>query len=51
MGTSVKNRKIYVVIVETRDDHLFSITIANDKSFGKKKSIDLSDAINVAILI
>ncbi|MHA2009616.1 MAG: hypothetical protein ACW980_20060, partial [Promethearchaeota archaeon] len=48
---SMKNRKIHVVIVETRDNHLFSITMADEKSFGKNKSIELSDAINAAILI
>ena len=48
---SMKNRKIYVVMVETRDDHLFSITMADEKTFGKNKSVELSDAINTAILI
>ena len=47
---SIKNRKIYVVLIETRDNHLFSITMADDKSYGNKKSIELSDLINVAIL-
>jgi len=47
---SIKNRKIYVVIVETRDDHLFSITMADNQTFGKKKSLDLAEKINVAIL-
>jgi hypothetical protein len=47
---SIKNRKIYVVIVETRDNHLFSITMADDKTYGKKKSMELSDLINAAIL-
>ena len=33
----VKEKKIYMVKVETRDNLLFSITMANDKSIGKKK--------------
>ncbi len=47
---SIKNRKIHVVIIETRDNHLFSVTMADDKSYGKKKSLELSDLINASIL-
>ncbi len=47
---SFKQGKIYTVIVETRDNYMFSITMADEKSFGKKKSIELSDLINAAIL-
>jgi len=47
---SIKNRDNFFVIIETRDDHLFSITMADNKTFGKKKSIDLAELINVAIL-
>ena len=47
---SIKQGKIYTVRVETRDEFLFSITMANEKSYGKKKSIELSESINVAIL-
>jgi len=47
---SIKNRKIYMVIVETRDNLLFSITMADNKTFGKTKSIELAELINVAIL-
>jgi len=47
---SIKQGKIYTVIVETRDEFLFSITMADEKSYGKKKSIELSEVINAAIL-
>lgn len=47
---SFKQGKIYTVIVETRDNYMFSITMADEKSFGKKKSIELSDLINAAII-
>jgi len=47
---SIKQGKIYTVRVETRDEFLFSITMANEKSYGKKKSIELSESINAAIL-
>ena len=47
---SIKQGKIYTVIVETRDEFLFSITMANEKSYGEKKSIELSKLINAAIL-
>ncbi|MFX0083281.1 MAG: hypothetical protein ACFE94_16165 [Candidatus Hodarchaeota archaeon] len=47
---SIKQGKIYTVKVETRDNYLFSITLANEKSFGKNKSIELSELINDTIL-
>lgn len=47
---SIKQGKIYTVIVETRDEFLFSITMANEKSYGKKKAIELSELINAVIL-
>jgi hypothetical protein len=47
---SFKQRKIYTVIIETRDNFMFSITMADEKSYGKKKSIELSELINAAIL-
>jgi len=46
----MKNRKIHVVKVETRDDHLFSITMADENTYGKNKSLELSELINTAIL-
>ena len=47
---SIKQGKIYTVRVETRDEFLFSITMANEKSYGKKKAIELSELINAVIL-
>ncbi|MFW9940593.1 MAG: hypothetical protein ACFFFT_06100 [Candidatus Thorarchaeota archaeon] len=47
---SFKQGKIYTVIIETRDNYIFSITMADEKSDGKKKSIELSDLINATIL-
>ncbi|MFX1344321.1 MAG: hypothetical protein ACFFAI_04385 [Promethearchaeota archaeon] len=47
---SFKQGKIYTVIIETRDNFLFSITMADEKSHGKKESIELTDLINATIL-
>ncbi|MBY8991555.1 MAG: hypothetical protein KGD58_12430 [Candidatus Lokiarchaeota archaeon] len=47
---SFKQRKIYTVIIETRDGYIFSLTMADDKSHGKKKSVELSELINAAII-
>ncbi len=47
---SIKEKKIYMVKVETRDNLLFSITMANEKSIGKEKSEILSKKINTTIL-
>ena len=46
----LKQGKIYTVKVETRDDHHFSITLADNESYGKNKSKDLSELINSTIL-
>ena len=46
----LKQGKIFVVKIETRDDHLFSITLADYQSIGKNKSYELSDIINTTIL-
>lgn len=46
----LKQRKIYIVKVETRDDHHFSITLADNESYGKNKSKELTDIINSTIL-
>ena len=48
---SSKIQKIYVVIVETRDGLLFSITMANNRSIGRLASINLSEIINSTILL
>ena len=48
---SVKIQKIYVVVIETRDGLLFSITMANDNSIGRKNSINLSEKINSTVLL
>ncbi len=47
---SAKIQKIFVVVVETRDDHLFSITMAKNKSLGRQESITLSELINATII-
>ena len=47
---SAKIQKIYVVVIETRDDHLFSITMAKNKTFGRQQSITLSELINATII-
>jgi len=47
---SAKIQKIFVVVVETRDDHLFSITMANNRSLGRQESINLSEFINATII-
>ncbi len=47
---AIKNRKIYTVIVETRDNHLFTITMAKYRDSGQLESTKLSELINTAIL-
>ena len=47
---SAKIQKIFVVVVETRDDHMFSITMASNRSIGKQQSINLSELINATII-
>jgi len=47
---SAKIQKIFVVVLETRDGHLFSITMANNRSIGKQQSINLSELINATII-
>ena len=46
----IKERKIFMVKVETRDGLIFSITMANDKSKGEKESKKLAKKINTTIL-
>jgi len=48
---STKIQKIYVVVIETRDGLLFSITMANNRSIGRLESINLSEMINSTILL
>jgi len=48
---STKIQKVYVVVIETRDGLSFSITMANERSFGRQESINLSDLINSTILL
>ncbi|MBA7526465.1 hypothetical protein ES705_18627 [subsurface metagenome] len=48
---SSKIQKIYVVVIETRDGLLFSITMANNRSIGRLESINLSEMINSTILL
>ena len=47
---SAKIQKIFVVVVETRDGHIFSITMANNRSIGKQQSINLSELINATTI-
>jgi hypothetical protein len=47
---SAKIQKIFVVVVETRDGHMFSITMAKNKSLGRQESITLSELINATII-
>jgi len=48
---SANIQKIYVVVIETRDGLLFSITMANNRSIGRRESINLSEMINSSILL
>jgi len=48
---SAKIQKIYVVVVETRDGLLFSITMANNRSIGRLESINLSEMINSTVIL
>ncbi len=48
---SANIQKIYVVVIETRDGLLFSITMANNRSIGRKDSINLSEKINSTVLL
>jgi len=47
---NIKKGKIYVIIIETTDGYIFSITMAGYKSSGKNKSIELTELINGSIL-
>jgi len=46
----LKQGKIYIVKVETRDNHQFSITLADNETYGKNRSEELSEIINSTIL-
>ena len=48
---SANIQKIYVVVIETRDGLSFSITMANNRSIGRRESIHLSEMINSTILL
>jgi hypothetical protein len=47
---SMKNEKIYTAIVETRDNNVFTITMAGYRNPGRLESFNLSELINSAIL-
>ena len=47
---STKFQKIYLIVVETRDNHLFSITMATNKNNGRESANYLSELINSTIL-
>ncbi|KKN41012.1 hypothetical protein LCGC14_0727590 [marine sediment metagenome] len=47
---NINNGKIHFVIVETKDNYKFTLTMADEENYGKKKSIELSELINVAVL-
>jgi hypothetical protein len=42
---------IYIVKIETRDGHLFSITTANARNIGKEGSINLNEMINSTTIL
>ncbi len=42
---------IYIVKIETRDGHLFSITTANGKNLGKDGSIHINELINSTTIL
>ncbi|TFG17289.1 MAG: zinc ribbon domain-containing protein [Promethearchaeota archaeon] len=46
----LKQGKIHTVKVETRDNHQFSITLADNETYGKNRSEELSEIINSTIL-
>ena len=46
----IKENKVFMVKVETRDGLIFSITMANDKKKGEKESKKLVKKINTSIL-
>ena len=48
---STKIQKIYVVVIETRDGLMFSLTMANERSIGRQDSINLSERITSTILL
>ncbi len=48
--SQVKKGKIYVIEIETTDAFLFSITMADYKNSGKKKSQELTELIKNRIL-
>ncbi|KKK43043.1 hypothetical protein LCGC14_0803460 [marine sediment metagenome] len=47
---SINNGKIHFVVVETKDNYKFTLTMADEENYGKKKSIKLSELISVAVL-
>lgn len=47
---SSKFLKIFAVVVETRDNHLFSISMATNKNNGRESANYLSELINTTIL-
>ena len=47
---SIKNNKIYTVIVETRKNNVFTITMAGYRNPGRVESFKLSELINSVIL-
>ncbi len=45
-----KFQKIFLIVVETRDNHLFSISMATNKNNGRESANYLSELINSTIL-
>lgn len=45
-----KFQNIFLIVVETRDDHLFSISMATNKNNGRESANYLSELINSTIL-
>ncbi|MFW9988191.1 MAG: hypothetical protein ACFFC3_06005 [Candidatus Odinarchaeota archaeon] len=48
--SNIKIGKIYVLRIETTDGYIFSVTMADNKSSGKKRNMELGVLINRNIL-
>jgi len=48
--SNIKKDKIYLVLIETTDGYIFSVTFARYKNSGKKQGIELTEIINEHIL-
>jgi ribosomal protein L40E len=46
----LKFRNVYLVVVETRDNHIFSISMATNKNNGRESANYLSELVNSTII-